>query len=182
MNDITVYPTSVADPWDKKDGRQRRPLRFHVSRPFPPSRWIHYCTSGLEYGTSLAMKREILWLVWSWYHPQPVASCDIITQPMTREDKLNITLLFVVYITDNIYSLLKWWFCCIGFRSVNILLVLVSTMRRPLQQCQFTSEILTWHHFWLSLNKWRNSSPRRRRTLWCPLKGRPTSAFSSEWN
>ena len=28
----------------KKDGRQRRPHRFHVSRPPPlPGRWIRYC-------------------------------------------------------------------------------------------------------------------------------------------
>ena len=28
----------------EKDGRQRRPHRFHVSRPPPlPSRWIRYC-------------------------------------------------------------------------------------------------------------------------------------------
>ena len=27
----------------KKDGRQRRPHRFHVSRPPLPDRWIRYC-------------------------------------------------------------------------------------------------------------------------------------------
>ena len=54
-----THPTAVADPggprgpWPpgpvkishKKDGRQRRPYRFHVSRPPPlPGRWIRYCT------------------------------------------------------------------------------------------------------------------------------------------
>ena len=31
----------------KKDGHQRRPHRFHVSRPPLPGRWIRYCKIAL---------------------------------------------------------------------------------------------------------------------------------------
>ena len=32
----------------KKDGRQRQPHRFHVSRPPLPGRWIRYCNPKIN--------------------------------------------------------------------------------------------------------------------------------------
>ena len=73
----------------QKDGRWRRPHRFHVSRPLPlPGRWIRYCNRSLDISAPVSVSRHQL--IWSVEIPRYFTQSGIIpNHPIITHRKSN---------------------------------------------------------------------------------------------
>ena len=79
----------------KKDGRQRRPHRFHVSRPPLPGRWIRYCYVLSFFVTDVTVRRHSTLPVSVW----EVALVELSDKiPQFVLNLLSVNLLFIVCI------------------------------------------------------------------------------------